>query len=472
MAPAVRTLAAYAASVALLTYYGTEVCPYLESLPWHVHAATLGAFFAAGYAVRAVLLRRLASSAGLPDPLRYLVLELSIWIGVGLAVTAWNMSVHRFPAASGLKIVLGCLTLGIFGAAYLALDVERRLIDRLAASGRPIEIRSGTFLSISTRFLVFFIVSIVVVSFVLLLLIARDLAVLHESAGRGEQAPFGAMVREVVFVFGLLVGATSVLARNYSRNLHRMFELQLDAFRSVERGDYSTFVPVVTNDEFGLIAETTNHMIAGLQEKERIRKAFGKYVSPLVADSILGSEEGSALGGRQTEVAVLFTDIRNYTALSERRSPPEIVALLNEHFTRIVDRVHAEGGVLDKFIGDAAMAVFGLDDPTTACERAVRAALAIRENMDGRLETGIGIHYGPVVAGNIGSAERLEYTVIGDAVNVAARLESLTKELAAPLAISAAVHDRLPEDLRARFASRGEHALKGKAAAVPVYSVS
>lgn len=214
--------------------------------------------------------------------------------------------------------------------------------------------------------------------------------------------------------------------------------------------------------------------------KERVKSVFGKYLSPSVARSILASEEGTDLGGRQVEVAVLFNDIRDYTKLAEGLTPSNLIPYLNEYFTMLVRAVYSAHGVLDKFIGDAAMAVFGLDDNTNACDMAVSAACAIQDGLEEfniwavekgypRLQSGTGIHYGPVVAGNIGSSERLEYTVIGDTVNIASRLESLTKKLSSSIAISQIVYENLSTQYKEQFPNMGEYLLKGKQKKISVY---
>jgi adenylate cyclase len=162
-----------------------------------------------------------------------------------------------------------------------------------------------------------------------------------------------------------------------------------------------------------------------------------------------------------------------------------VVGFLNEYFTMIVAAVHEQQGVVDKFIGDAAMAVFGLEggpDAEDAADRAVRAALAMRSGLaplNARLakrglpevDNGIGMHLGYMVAGNIGSEDRLEYTVIGDAVNTASRLEGLCKATGNPLLVSSAIYERLSTELRDGLVSLGEHQVKGKAQSIAVYGI-
>jgi adenylate cyclase len=188
-----------------------------------------------------------------------------------------------------------------------------------------------------------------------------------------------------------------------------------------------------------------------------------------------------SLGGQSLPVTVLFSDIRGFTSISEQMDPQRVVALLNEYFTEMVDIVMNEGGVVDKYIGDAIMAIFGApvpkpDDAVNAVRAAVkmRRALAdLNERLVARgqpaLRTGIGIHTGEVVAGNIGSERRMEYTVIGDAVNLASRLESSTKELGTDVLISEDTYELTKHMIEAR--SVREITVKGRAKPVMTYEV-
>jgi adenylate cyclase len=195
---------------------------------------------------------------------------------------------------------------------------------------------------------------------------------------------------------------------------------------------------------------------------------------------VLGSEEETNLGGRQADVAIMFTDLRNFTPLTERCSPQETVRILNEYFTMVVSAVHRHGGVVDKFIGDAAMAVFGLDGDEEMCDQALRSAFDVHRglvglNRDlvsrGLPEVRLGVHFGAAVAGNIGSEERLEYTVIGDSVNTASRLESLTKELSSPVVVSRDFYNKLCDENKEGLVFVGECDLKGKSSKCPVYGL-
>jgi adenylate cyclase len=478
---------AYVMAVLLLTIYGAEVCPFLEQLTYWQMLGILAGAYAIAFAIRVpvffgleVHARRLGADHLYRLPWRLLWADLAIWAFAGLLVTAWNALHYDFPVPSGLKIVLGSLTLGIFSSGYHALAVEADLLS--AADSLPVALGSR-FFSISSKFMAFFSASVVVVSGVILLLVYKDFTFTIESLTTGAPFSFSWIIKEVLFVFAVLVAGALLVANRYGRNLRLMFEVQLETFGAVERGDLERSVPVTTNDEFGLIAQATNEMIAGLRDKERIKRAFGKYLSPSVAKAVLETEQETGLSGRLVTAAVLFTDLRGFTPLSEKCSPQEMVALLNEYFTMVVRAVHDNNGVLDKFVGDAAMAVFGLDDQPGPCENALRTAFSIRSGLvelnaglSARnlpaLENGIGIHLGPVVAGNIGSEERLEYTVIGDAVNVASRLESLTKEISTPLAISHEVYASLNTESQGGLTDLGAWQLKGKSQPTTVYGIS
>ena len=218
------------------------------------------------------------------------------------------------------------------------------------------------------------------------------------------------------------------------------------------------------------------------QQKDRISRLFGQYVSEEVKDKIIS--EKSEISGERRTVVILFSDLRGFSSLAEGKDAADIVALLNDYFDAMVGRIAGAGGVVDKFIGDAVMAVFGglmpLDNPAAA---AVRAALSMREGLAdlnrrlaargiGPLDNGIGLHIGEVLQGPIGSRDRKEFTVIGDAVNTASRLEGLTRHLPHPILLSDAVHALLPPDLQGRCVNVGPTRLKGKQSEVSVFGIS
>lgn len=203
-----------------------------------------------------------------------------------------------------------------------------------------------------------------------------------------------------------------------------------EAVERVDDGDLEVEVPIYDGTEIGLLQAGFNHMVTGLREREHLRDLFGRHVGEHVARTAL--ERGLELGGEVREVAVLFVDVVGSTSLAENCPPEQVVDLLNEFFAVVIDVVHEHDGFINKFEGDAALAVWGapvaVDDIHTSALRAARtlAQRLVREVPD--LRASIGVSTGHAVAGNVGTPERYEYTVIGDPVNEAARLTTAAKQ--------------------------------------------
>ena len=247
-------------------------------------------------------------------------------------------------------------------------------------------------------------------------------------------------------------------------------------------GDFSVKSKIYFSDEIAQLKDGFNVMVDQLREREELRTTFGKYVSIEVARQLL--ESGALdLGGEEIEATVMFCDIRNFTALTERIGPQHVVELLNNYFARITLPITENHGVINKFLGDAVMAIYtpALGSKNHA-DDALRSALGMRKALEAfnnsgqspeKLRFGIGIHSGVLVAGNIGTSTRLEYTVIGDTVNVAARIESATKDVGVDLLITKATHDRLGKELTslAKFESIGPITLRGKQKQIEIFKV-
>lgn len=220
------------------------------------------------------------------------------------------------------------------------------------------------------------------------------------------------------------------------------------AAENIKNGDYKSRVKIVTADELGMLADSFNDMAVSLEEKEFMRDTFGKIVDPEVRDYLMKESRNVERKGEVRKVTILFCDIRNFTAMSENMSAPSVVTLLNKYFTELGKCITNHNGIINKYIGDAIMAIFGA--PVDSKNSSLDAFLAAREmiqtlkliNQDFKKEGlpeinfGIGIHTGEVFAGIIGAENRMEYTVIGDAVNTASRIESLCKTYRVQLLIS------------------------------------
>lgn len=241
--------------------------------------------------------------------------------------------------------------------------------------------------------------------------------------------PDGPGTTAVVFlvVVALLVGALATLltARAVGQPLRDLRQV----VTRVGQGDYDVAVVVDDAGEIGLLQEGVNRMAAGLAERERLRDLFGRHVGTTVAQRALAT--GVSLGGEERTVAALFVDIAGSTSLVRRTGPEEMVRLLNRFFQVVVDTVEEEGGLVNKFEGDAALCLFGAPaDHEGPAGAALRAARRICDAVAaaGEVDVGIGVACGRVWAGQVGAASRLEYTVIGDPVNEAARLTDLAKD--------------------------------------------
>lgn len=236
------------------------------------------------------------------------------------------------------------------------------------------------------------------------------------------------------------------------------------AMAELERGDLGAETVVFDGTELGELQRGFNEMARGLRERERIREVFGRHVGHEVAEYALSGDFESA--GSEVDVAVLFVDIIGSTTLAARRPPGEVVTLLNRFFSVVVDEIDDRHGLINKFEGDAALAVFGaparVEDP---CTSALRAARAISDRLAAEVPdvaAGIGVSYGTAVAGNIGARRRYEYTVIGDAVNEAARLSEEAKRLDPHTAASGAAVAAAAEEERSCWRTVGGVTLRGR----------
>lgn len=271
----------------------------------------------------------------------------------------------------------------------------------------------------------------------------------------------------VVLVFGIPLPATS----SFGPLLQPIRDLD-EGTKRVAAGDYSQRLPVVQDDDLGTLAASFNRMQAGLAERERLHSAFGSYVDPALAARLL--EQGDdVFAGERREVTVMFVDIRNFTPFAEANTAEDTVSHLNALFEIVVPAVLTTGGHVNKYLGDGALAVFGA--PNTLdhhADAAVAAALQIRdrvaEHFDGSIKIGIGINTGQVIAGTIGGAGKLEFTLIGDTVNVASRIEQLTKATGDTILMTQATLDALAEP-PGSLIDQGTHAVKGKSGTVQVY---
>lgn len=249
-----------------------------------------------------------------------------------------------------------------------------------------------------------------------------------------------------------------------------ILELQAAASR-VGGGDLSVRVPIASTDETGALAEAFNDMVSGLEQRERLREAFGTFVDPGLAERVL--EEGTHLAGEEVDLSVLFMDVRGFTAFAERAEATEVVGRLNELYGLVVPVILRHGGIANKFVGDGLLAVFGapqrLDDhAASAVAAAKEIAACVRESFGEELRVGVGVNSGTAVVGTIGGGGRLDFTVIGDTVNTAARVEAATRETGDDVLLTEATRRRLAD--RDAYVERRSMPLKGKSEPVALFA--
>lgn len=284
-------------------------------------------------------------------------------------------------------------------------------------------------------------------------------------------------------LIGLLGSLALGLLGGYflSRRVSVSLSTLCSSVEKIGEGNLDQKVTLNTSDEFEDLAKAINSMSQGLKERERLKMNFTRYVSQHMLDTILKSEMPTKLEGERRKITVLFSDIRQFTQLSEQLPPEQVVSLLNAYLEVMIDVVFSHQGTLDKFIGDAIMVEFGapMDDEQQelhALETAVAMHKALQVLGDKlekegkpRLAMGIGIHTGLAIVGNIGSEKRMEYTAIGDTVNVASRLEKLTKQLQTPILISETTYQAIKH--RFPMKSLGPMTITGKQAPIEVYAL-
>jgi adenylate cyclase len=279
-------------------------------------------------------------------------------------------------------------------------------------------------------------------------------------------------------VAGASLVLSVLIALSLGRTLVRPIRGLQESMRRVQGGDLRTRAEVRSEDEIGRLTASFNSMVEGLEREALISDLLGQYLSPELAE--LAIEQRGRLDGQLVTCTALFADIRNFTGLTEALPPEMLLEMLNRYFARVSGAIVSEGGLVNKFGGDSVLAVFGTPlnpDPDHACS-AVRAGLSIlreleefnRDQAASRLPevmVGIGVATGQVVAGNVGGRSKLEYTVIGDAVNVASRLQALTKELGESMLVSASTAQASSQ--MCRVTALADVDVRGKAEPVSVF---
>ncbi|HEY0136305.1 MAG TPA: adenylate/guanylate cyclase domain-containing protein, partial [Nannocystis sp.] len=405
-------------------------------------------------------------------------------VAVGLSAVAVSLLAAAITALShadwrlGLHIAVGGLLAATLDAifAWLYTDWATRPLRRAMAVRDPMLPVTGpgiVSLGLAAK------MTIVIVGVSLVGAVVTGTLAYREAEAAIASGQVGALALHLVIVTatGLAVSLSGCLlvTRHTTEPLRELTTLvtELNPERYTQRG-----VPM-SADEVGNLMAAVNSMLGGLEERDFIKDAFSRYVTRQVSDVVL--QGGLELGGELLTATILIADIRDFTSLSERMPPRQVVRVLNRYFTEMVEECMEHGGMIDKFIGDAMMVVFGApvrQPPEQSALHAAKAALGMLGRLDGlnrsliadglpALRIGMGIHTGEAIAGNIGAPQRLDYTLIGDVVNTVARIESVCKEVGADILVSEATRLLLGE--RARVGEARVVQLKGKAQPTPVY---
>lgn len=353
-------------------------------------------------------------------------------------------------------IVFAATTIVLLYAAFLRFFglelIVRPLLERISHA-LPDDARLGA-ATVSVRLrLLFGLPTINIISGLVIVAIAAP--------REGGLAELGAGVLATVGVsFTLSLAMSALLLRSILQPIQELRE----GTRRVLDGDLSVRVPILGSDESGSLAGSFNQMVAGLEERRKLHHALEAYVAPVLVERML--REGPQLEPREVEVTVMFLDMRDFTAFAEAATARQVIERLNDFYNLAVPVLTGHGGHIDNFIGDGLLAVFGAPEPVDDhADRAVAAAVdlvgMVEETYAGRLRIGIGINTGQVVAGSIGGGGRVDFTVIGDAVNTAARVEEVTRMTGDAVLVTRATHQAL-RHTPLEFVERGEVELKGK----------
>jgi class 3 adenylate cyclase len=308
----------------------------------------------------------------------------------------------------------------------------------------------------------------------------REPWVLLTEINEGEEVATLLRLRNELLLGGivLLLGSLAI-AHQMSRSIRKPLDELREFAGRIGAGDLGARTSVTGRDVAGTLATALNDMATGLRERDRVKEVFGRYIATQVSEQILKSELN--LGGEARTVTILFSDIRNFSGMSEQLTPQQVVTFLNAYFSEMVDAVFEHGGVLDKFMGDGLLAVFGsLGDQPDHARRAVLAGLrmkALLGKINGErsivgkepVAIGIGIHTDEVVVGNIGSTKRLEYTVVGDGVNAASRVQTLNKQFGTTILITETTYQSVKDEFECRLMP--ETPLRGKQKPLRFYEV-
>jgi adenylate cyclase len=408
--------------------------------------------------------------------------HLFLWITLPAFFFGYGYLVGNIDAHSALVLWIRTAMIGMIAAAFAFFSTETHARDTLIPlffpRGRLGDQKGAARLLISKRIrAVYRLSGLIPLAFLVVTLITLAREVHRFNIDVHTFA--SGLVRFSLVLFFIFFVFAGVLNRLVSRSIVDPLEDMIRAMKRVREGDYGARVRVVANDEIGTLGDSANTMIEGLAEREIIRSTFGKYVAPEVRDEILSGR--IPLEGELREATVLFADLRDFTPFVESMPPKEAVKIINGYFQAMAGAIQRNNGLILQFIGDEIEAVFGvplpLEDHPAA---AARAALEMRRELEkfnttiaqkggNPVRHGIGVNTGVVLAANIGSPDRLAYSLVGDTVNVASRIQDLTKDFDCDILLSETTRHRLGQGFVVKEFTPTR--VKGKQAPLTLYAL-
>jgi adenylate cyclase len=422
-------------------------------------------------------IRRRALNAALANA----ILSLSAWTAAGVTYLVYLLWGQGVPLTEALRIFVGIVLVGGPTTSALAFLVSeyhwRREIPLFFPDGdleRDGVVRVPILVRLTATFFLTSVMPILVMLTTVLSLEMRHGGDLPASL-RGV---WESLLRAQLYVVLATLSASTGMAMLVARFINRPIQHLRFAMARVASGDFHARVPVRSTDELGELNQRFNAMVEDLRRAAQARELFGRYVSPAVAREAL--QRGVKLGGELVQASAMFVDLRGFTALTERVPVGTVVATLNDYYT-IVQRVtEREGGIITQFLGDGIVIVYGspLRPLPDHADRAVASAIALvrvfRERptaAGSHLEAGIGICTGDMIAGNIDAGERVIYTIVGDAVNQAARLQVKTRDLGHTILVTDSTRRALDPQRKVACTPCGVVPLRGIAAPIEVFAV-
>ena len=414
----------------------------------------------------------------LNEPFFLIALDLAIWLTAAVVYPLFfwlfGPSHPVVSRAFFMSLITGLITITV---AFFVFEhvLQKRLTPFFFPNGGLYATPKTIRIRIRTRLFAFLFACNLVPFLAILNLLRESTEINMEAAAILSGLKAEVFSNSLIFM-GVGVWLTILVSSNLTRPLQGIIHV----LRGVRHGNFEKKVRVTSNDEIGYTGDVINEMNEGLKERDFIKETFGKYVAQEVRDEVLSGRV--PLDGEMKEVTILFADLRDFTPMTESHEPKLVVKIMNSYFEEMAAAIHQEGGLVLQFLGDEIYAVFGApisraDHP----ERASRAAIAMNQRLvevnkrfSGQgwptLRHGIGIHTGEAVAANIGSPDRLSYLLVGDTVNLASRLQGLTKDMGEEIIISEATRVRLQDNFQLRRLTASK--VKGKNEPVEIFALA